>query len=120
MMSPIFLIQENGVIDQFYEARLKPYLKVTKSGLVEAQYMNQGIGFSRAFLKAISDSQVISQGLFRAGSANPKLTFYVQPLPLPGIDEIIFESNGQEYRYRNEPEEWRRFTWPGDMALKLA
>ena len=31
------------------------------------------------------------------------------------MSEMSLESNGQSYRYRNEPQEWRKFRWPGDF-----
>lgn len=111
-----FFNPRDGVMNQFIISTLKPYLKQGKGGLSEHQWMGQGIGFSSSFLAALSQAEQITQGLFKPGSADPKFTFYLQPVAVPGLEEVIFDSNGQEYRYRNEPEEWRRFTWPGEAA----
>jgi type VI secretion system protein ImpL len=111
-----FFNPNDGVLSQFTSNVLKPYLKQAKGGWTEHQWMGQGIGFSAAFLKTLVQGDQITHALFKPGSADPKFTFYIQPVAIPGLEEIIFDSNGQEYRYRNEPEEWRRFTWPGDAS----
>lgn len=111
-----FFNPKDGVINQFYEESLAHYLKRSKNGWVEQKWLGLGMGFTDHFLNVLSQSKDISYAMFRPGSADPRFTFYVRPIALPGIEEVIFDSNGQQYRYRNEPEEWRRFTWPGDGA----
>jgi type VI secretion system protein ImpL len=78
--------------------------------------LGQGVAFSEIFIESLTQAKRISEGFFRNSSSSVELTFFISPVPTPGIEEIIFDSNGQVYRYRNEPEEWRRFVWPGDSA----
>jgi len=52
--------------------------------------------------------------MFRRGTDEPSLTFYLYPIPTAGLSEVLLETNGQIYRYRNEPQEWRKFRWPGN------
>nr|WP_269212546.1 type VI secretion IcmF C-terminal domain-containing protein [Chromobacterium vaccinii] len=39
--------------------------------------------------------------------------FELQPLPTPGLSEIVLSIDGQELRYRNGPQQWQPFNWPG-------
>ena len=38
--------------------------------------------------------------------------FELQPVPTPGLSEIVIEVDGQVLRYRNGPQPWTGFTWP--------
>jgi type VI secretion system protein ImpL len=38
--------------------------------------------------------------------------FEMQPIPTPGLSEIVVEIDGQLLRYRNGPQAWTSFTWP--------
>jgi type VI secretion system protein ImpL len=111
-----FFNPSSGHLSQFHELVLKPYLKQNKGVWQEQEWLGQGIGFSKSFLNGLTQGQQISHALFKSQSSDPEFSFYIQPVPLAGIEEVIFDSNGQQYRYRNEPEEWRRFTWPGDAS----
>ncbi|MDX1805053.1 MAG: type VI secretion IcmF C-terminal domain-containing protein, partial [Alcanivorax sp.] len=55
--------------------------------------------------------------LFGRRGRRPEMSFYLYPVPARGVSEIMLETNGQTYRYRNGPQEWRRFTWPGDQSM---
>ena len=76
--------------------------------------MGLSAGFNKNFVHALNRSQRISSGLFKRGGMTPEMTFYLYPMPTTGISEIALETNGQLYRYRNGPQEWRRFKWPGN------
>jgi type VI secretion system protein ImpL len=79
--------------------------------------MGRGIGFSSVFLRSLSQADTITQALFLKRSTEPSFSFYIQPVPVAGVEEMTIDVNGQEYRYRNEPEEWRRFNWPGEDSV---
>jgi type VI secretion system protein ImpL len=76
--------------------------------------MGLSIGLNKNFVAALNRSQKITDSLFKRGGMTPEMTFYLYPMPTPGISEITLETNGQIYRYRNEPQEWRKFQWPGE------
>lgn len=109
-----FFRPDDGVLWAFVEQTLAPFLVEQRQGWQERRWLNMGLGFNRSFLRSLSEARLISQSLFRRGSANPELVFYAYPLPAQGMAEMVLESNGQVYRYRNEPQEWRRFLWPGE------
>ena len=105
----------DGILWSFVDNELSPYLSRHRSVWKEKRWLGVGPGFSAAFLDSLNRSHQISQALFRRGSDMPSFAFDLYPIPQPGLSEIVFEANGQVYRYRNEPQEWRRFDWPGDF-----
>ncbi len=109
-----FFRPRDGILWSFVENHLGPYLVRNRSRWRERRWLDVGPQFERSFLSALNRSARITRGLFRRGSDQPSVTFYLYPMPTPGLSEILLETNGQMYRYRNEPQEWRRFTWPGE------
>ncbi|MFI4956479.1 MAG: type VI secretion system membrane subunit TssM [Gammaproteobacteria bacterium] len=112
----IFFRPREGVLSEFQDTYLMPYLQWTRNGYVPQTWLGQSLAFSDDFIDSLTRAKRISEGLFRNNGSDVELTFFISPVPTPGIEEVIFDSNGQIYRYRNEPEEWRRFVWPGDSA----
>jgi type VI secretion system protein ImpL len=111
-----FFNPKDGVMTQFADQVLSPYVKYTKSGWVEQRWLGKGLGFSKKFLTTLSQAEEIRHGLFHRHATEPSFHFYIQPIPSPGVEELVFEASGQETRYRNEPEEWHRFAWPGEES----
>ena len=106
----------NGRLWRFVDDSLSPFLEQTRrGGWTERRWLNQGLGLSKQFMGSLASAQVITESLFGRGGRRPEMSFYLYPLPAHGVSEIMLESNGQSYRYRNGPQEWRRFTWPGDQ-----
>ena len=106
----------NGRLWRFVDDSLSPFLEQTRrGGWTERQWLDQGLGLSKQFMGSLASAQVITESLFGRGGRRPEMSFYLYPLPARGVSEIMLESNGQSYRYRNGPQEWRRFTWPGDQ-----
>lgn len=101
----------------FLNDTLSPFVEQGRGGWRERTWLDQGLGLSPRFLGSVASSQVITDSLFGRGGRHPELSFYLYPVPSRGVTEILLESNGQSYRYRNGPQEWRRFTWPGDQDL---
>jgi type VI secretion system protein ImpL len=110
-----FFRPEDGILWSFVQQNLSPFLVEKRSGWQERRWLSQGIGFSTGFLRSLSTARQITGSLFRRGASEPEMHFYVYPMPASGLAEMVLETNGQTYRYRNEPQEWRRFSWPGPM-----
>ena len=109
-----FFHPEDGVLWTFVRDHLGSYLYKHNGKWRQRSWMGLSAGFNKNFVYALNRSQRISSGLFKRGGMTPEMTFYLYPVPTKGISEITLESNGQLYRYRNGPQEWRRFQWPGD------
>lgn len=108
-----FFHPDDGVLWSFVRDHLNAYLYRRNSEWRERSWMGLSPGFSKNLVYALNRSQLITDGLFKRGGMTPEMTFYLYPMPTPGISEITLETNGQMYRYRNEPQEWRKFQWPG-------
>ncbi len=105
----------DGILWSFVNEELGPYLERTGHGWRGRSWLGVRPGFTRAFLDSLEAGQAITDALFRDGGRRPEISFNLYPLPAAGLSEIQVESNGQSYRYRNGPQEWRRFQWPGDL-----
>ncbi len=110
-----FYHPEEGVLWKFANERLSPYLKKTSRGWVPRKWLGIGANFSNEFLKGLTEAQKITDALYTNRDDTPNMTFYLQPDPRTNLREMQIESNGQLYRYRNGPQVWQRFDWPGDM-----
>ncbi|HEB58433.1 MAG TPA: type VI secretion system membrane subunit TssM [Gammaproteobacteria bacterium] len=108
-----FFRPDDGILWSFVNQHLSSYLVKHRSRWKERQWLGMGPQFEKGFINALNRSQAITRGLFKRGGDTPSVTFYLYPMPTAGLSEVLIETNGQMYRYRNEPQEWRRFTWPG-------
>jgi type VI secretion system protein ImpL len=70
-------------------------------------------GFVPALLPFLSRAQDVTTVLFPAGSSEPAVPFSVRIRPTPRVATVVFDVDGQRFEYFNGPEEWRKFTWPG-------
>ncbi|MCG8393284.1 MAG: type VI secretion system membrane subunit TssM [Pseudomonadales bacterium] len=104
----------SGRLWRFVDNSLSPFIEQTRNGWQEKTWLDQGLGLSSRFLASLSSAQVITESLFGRGGRRPEMSFYLYPVPARGVSEIVLETSGQSYRYRNGPQEWRRFSWPGD------
>ena len=111
-----FFRPKDGVIWTFVDEHVSAYLNKRKGAWVERKWLGYGPRFSRQFLSSLSTSRKISNSLFKRGKDEPSIVFHLYPVPTTGLSEILLETNGQRYRYRNEPQEWRKFIWPGTSA----
>ncbi|MDY7230939.1 type VI secretion system membrane subunit TssM [Hyalangium rubrum] len=63
------------------------------------------------FLKRSYD---ISTSMFVPNGSEPVMKFSISIRPSPALSSITFSVDGQEVVYKNEPERWTKFSWPGD------
>jgi len=107
-----FFSSHDGLIWNFTNNQLKPFLRKKRSVWQNKSWLGQGPNISAQFLKALPQAAEISAGLLRQGS--PSVNFSIYPIPSSGLRMVRFESNGQKMVYQNEPQEWKHFSWPGD------
>lgn len=110
-----FFHPQAGKLWKFVNEDLSPYLERSAGGWSGRSWLGIDFGFSDAFLDGLREARVLTDALFPGGGSRPKVVFYLYPMPAGGSTAILLESNGQSYRYRNGPQQWRRFQWPGDM-----
>jgi len=97
----------------FVNTYLQPFLVHTESGWQEQKWLDIGAGFSSTMLQALNQARVISQDLFESGGDQLRFNYQIFPQPTHGLSQIIWRLNGQDYHYKNGPQEWHQFNWPG-------
>jgi type VI secretion system protein ImpL len=105
-----FFHPQSGSFWQFYQAKLKSTVQ-EENGRWVVRSSDMPIG--PKFLETLRQADLISQGLFGKGTAEPRVAFDLRPNGVPGVDEVRLSIDGRELRYRNETEEWSQFVWPG-------
>ena len=115
-----FLNSETGVLWNFINSQLKPFMKVRRGVWEEKQWNGVGIGFNQELLYGLTKANKVTRSLFLNGSDAAGFNFQMMPVPQKGIRETYLGFSEQGYRYRNEPEEWRNFSWPGRGAAEKA
>ncbi|MGM0675995.1 MAG: ImcF-related family protein [Pseudomonadota bacterium] len=111
-----FFHPEQGVLWGVVHEDLSPFIEHTRGSWRSRTWIGVGPAFSRGFIQSMERADEITRALFAQGQGTAELSFHLYPLPSPGLSEVVLQTNGQVYRYRNEPQEWRRFTWPGDAS----
>jgi len=86
--------------------RVGTHYKV-KEGGASASYQ----GGVPAFLDKV---QEITDFLFPTGGPQPSVPLELKLKPTPNVTKIVFDVDGQDIQYRNEPERWIALKWPGD------
>jgi type VI secretion system protein ImpL len=67
-----------------------------------------------SLLAFLQRSQIISRAFFPANGEDPVVEVDVRIRPTPGVATISFGLSGETFEYHNGPEQWHRFTWPGE------
>jgi type VI secretion system protein ImpL len=104
-----FLQPGSGILARFLDTRLAGLVTLRDDGYATRPWAGRGPGFTRAFLAGISRLQAAAAVLGDGGPAR----FELRPEPCPGLAEIDLEIDGQRLQYRNGPQVWTAFAWPG-------
>ena len=106
-----FYQKNDGILWGFYNDQIADLIQTSRGSFVNREWLSVGMGFSQSFLDSLSISKQFSDGIFNHG--NLKFSFDLYPLPIRGVKEILFETGRKYYRYKNGPQEWVKFNWPG-------
>lgn len=107
----LLLQPEQGELWQFMNEELQPFLKKSGGRWQSRTWLNRGLAFNPGFFDALQGADRISRGLFNPGTGEMGMGYALYPVPVPGVTEALIEVDGSHYRYRNEPQEWREFSW---------
>jgi type VI secretion system protein ImpL len=110
-----FFRPEDGLLWAFTEDQLKPFLRKERNRWTEKVWLGAGLNFNKDLLLSLNQASNITSGMFRRGQGQPDVQFSIYPVPSKGLRVVRFETNGQQLTYQNEPQEWKRFHWPGDQ-----
>ncbi|AJQ93820.1 type VI secretion system membrane subunit TssM [Gynuella sunshinyii] len=105
------LTPQTGELWRFVQDELEPFIKFSKGRWRSRTWLNQGLTFNSAFFDGLIGADRLSRALFKPGSSEMGMAYALYPIPVPGVTESIIEVDGSTYRYRNEPQEWREFSW---------
>ena len=111
-----FFHPTNGILWKFYEKEIKPFVIEDRDQWRLKSEKGAGVSLTPELLENLRQARIISESLFQRGNPDPQFTFEIYPYPTPGVSEILLRMNGEELRYRNEPQEWHKLTWPGTSA----
>lgn len=104
----------NGVLDQYFNTHLKPFVDTTRSNWRIKEVNKQSIGVSSSVLKQFQYAAKIREVFFRGGSDKPSVQFNLKPVYLdPNVSKFTLNMNGQTDVYRHGPMMSKRFMWPG-------
>lgn len=109
-----FLKPTEGTLSRFIDKHLAGLVVVRGEQLLPRTWANAGVHFNPAFLTGAG--RLISAAGVVLGDGE-KARFELQPLPTPGVSEILIEVDGQTLRYRNGPQPWTGFTWPNEPGV---
>jgi len=108
-----FFQPKNGLLWSFVNTYLQPFLLRTENDWQEQKWLGIGAGFSPQMLQALNQARFISEDLFEEGGDQLGFNYQIFPKPTHGLSQIILLLNGQNYHYKNGPQEWHQFNWPG-------
>jgi len=111
-----FLKPGEGVLPTFMTTYLGQLVAVQGDRLVPRLWAGRGPAFRDDFLAGVSRLCNAATVLREAAVSR----FELQPVPTPGLKEILLEIDGQRLHYRNGPQAWTPFSWPGPASYQGA
>ncbi|WP_217900126.1 type VI secretion system membrane subunit TssM [Noviherbaspirillum humi] len=105
-----FLKPKEGILARFIDKNLSGLVMRRGEALVPRTWAGLGINFNPAFLSGVARFSAAASAALQEGEAS---RFELQPVPTPGLSEISLEIDGQAVKYRNGPQIWTGFSWPG-------
>ncbi len=108
------LMAPGGLIGQFFDDTLKPFVDTTQKPWKWNGADNNQLGLSQNTLTQFQLAADIRAALFPAGGSAVALKFNVAPGTLdPGVGQVSLDVDGQELIYAHGPIQPMRMTWPG-------
>lgn len=104
-----FLKPVEGTLPRFVEKNLNGLVTKRGNQLIPRTWANLGVAFTPAFLSGVAGLTAAGDTVLQEGEG---AKFELQPIPTPGLSEILIEIDGQLLRYRNGPQPWTSFSWP--------
>jgi type VI secretion system protein ImpL len=104
-----FLKPGEGVLPKFIDKNLAGLVTRRGDTLVPRTWANLGVSFNPAFIGGVTRLSAVGNAVLQEGDG---ARFELQPIPTPGLREILIEVDGQVLHYRNGPQPWTAFTWP--------
>lgn len=108
------LFAPGGMIDQFFNANLKPFVDTSQSPWRFQKVDDAALGMSTAALEQFERAAKIRDGLFPPGAAAPRVVFEITPVELDArATQVVFDVDGQSLTYQHGPPRPMIMKWPG-------
>jgi len=102
-----------GIVDQFFNANLKPFVDTTALQWLELS-SDKALGLSPVAIRQFQLASKIRDAFFPTGGAIPQVQFELKPVALDArVGTFRLNIEGQELVYRHGPEQLTKFQWPG-------
>ncbi|WP_224240865.1 type VI secretion system membrane subunit TssM [Hyalangium gracile] len=108
-----FYRPEAGTVWGFYNASLKENVRKVGAKWKPVRGVG-GVSFGAALFSFLERADAITTSLFASKGAEPGMNFTIHIRPSPQLASISFSVDGKTVEYKNGPEEWHSFAWPGD------
>ena len=108
-----FLKPGDGTLARFIDKELGQLVVRRGETYAARTWGGQGIAFGPRFLNAVSRLAGAGDALLQEGES---CRFELQPVPTPGLTDILIEIDGQKILYRMGPQAWTAVAWPGQAA----
>lgn len=110
----IKLMAPGGLIAQFFDDYLKPFVDTTQKPWKWNGADNNQLGLAPNTLVQLQLASEIRNALFPTSGATVALKFEVAPVQLDnGIGQVTLDTDGQELTYTHGPAQPMRMQWPG-------
>ena len=107
-----FFRPQSGTLWAFYNEGLKSAVERAGDGFHLTRQVGGG-GFRPELVPYLKRGQEITSALFPPRAAEPSVGFTVHIRPTPGVAAVFLDVDGQKTDFRNGPDEWVKFIWPG-------
>lgn len=106
-----------GVMDNFYENNLKPFVSTNGNYYQVKTIDGRGLPISSATLAQFRILKVLQAGLFRENPEQPSVSFKLEPHFLEAtLSKVVLQIGNQKMEYRHGPILSNKFTWPDESA----
>lgn len=114
-----FYMRETGTLWAFYGEVLRRRIPREGEQFMFATNLGQGAGnaYRRELLQYLERAQDITNTFFPPGAEGPTVQFDVRIRPSVRVATQNLCISGTCVEHHNGPEQWHRFTWPGEDAV---
>ncbi len=114
------LMAPGGLIAQFFEDNLKPFVDTTQTPWKWNGADNNQLGLSANTLTQFQLASDIRSGLFSGGGSGVSLKFEVAPVTLDNaVAQASLDVDGQDLTYAHGPVQPMRMQWPGPAGRNV-
>jgi type VI secretion system protein ImpL len=104
----------NGIVDQFFQSYLKPFVDMTAPGWQQVAMAKHTIGLSAELLQQLQYVERIRKMFFATGGSTPSVQFELEPIALDAnASRFELSIEGETTEYTHGPIRSKTFRWPG-------